>query len=180
MRLLQSFLVIALLGFGVMAQADEFVGFGVGPSYVNQGIGLKFGGGFETAGKLDPHWSLGFGVNYQSLGVTVAGQTDSATLLTFLGQVNYHAWEKKGGPWIGGRAGVGVITNYGSISGSAPGTFGEGGSSNEFTYGGGIGFDKEMSDEWTWGPVVQYVIVHSGGGNIGVANFLLELRYWPE
>jgi hypothetical protein len=173
-----GFVVVAAISLFLMqpsARADEFVGILAGPSYVNKGIKLKFNFGFETAGKLDPHWSLGFLVNFENLGTTT-GATDSATLTSFLGGVTYHGWENNRGPWIGVRAGVGVINNSNSIAGDTD----AGGAANDFAMGLVVGYDKDLGQEWTWGPQAQIIAVKTDGGTLAVVNIVLTLRYWPE
>jgi hypothetical protein len=160
------------------AGADEFLGVMAGPSIVNQGVGLRADFGFETAGKLDPHWSVGFLVNFESLGTTLSSSTDSTTLTTFMGSVTYHGWENNRGPWAGVRAGIGVLNNAGTIAGAGS----VGGSANEAAYGVGVGYDTQLgsSKEWTWGPQGQAFIISAPGGSIEVFNILVSIRYWPE
>jgi len=172
----KALLILCIALTPLSVRADEFVGILVGPSVLNKGIGLKMGFGFETAGKLDPHWSLGFLVNFESLGHNVAGQTDSATLTNFLGGITFHGWENNQGPWIGLRAGVGVINNSNSIGGVSE----FGGSVNALSAGLTLGYDKHLADEWTWGPQAQLIVVNTEGGPLGSANVLLTVRYWPE
>lgn len=173
---MKALLAVSILLFSLHARADEFVGLLVGPSIVNQGVGLRVDFGFETAGKLDPHWSLGFLVNFESLGTSISASTDSATLTSFLGGVTYHGWENNRGPWVGARAGIGVLNNVNSIAGAGS----VGGSANEFAYGLALGYDKDLAQEWTWGPQGQVLIVSAPGGNIRVINILITLRYWPD
>jgi hypothetical protein len=179
-------LVLAALIFvstAAPAMADEFIGIFVGASYLSSGVGVKLPAwGFETAGKLEEQWSLGFTVSFLPLGSNVAGASDSGSLTTFMGGVTYHGWPNNRGPWAGVRAGVGVVNNAASVEGLGAFNTGLGASasSNEFTYGIALGYDKELGSEWTWGPQVSYVRVSASGGALSVINALVTLRYWPE
>jgi hypothetical protein len=175
--------VLLLSSFAAPAAADEFIGIFLGGSYVNRGVGVKLPAwGFETAGKLDDQWSLGFNVGFLNMGKDVAGAVDSASLTTFLGGVTYHGWTNNRGPWVGVRAGIGVVNNGASVTGLEPFATGLGAtaSSNELTYGVAVGYDKELGSEWTWGPQAQYLRIQASGGTLGVLNALVTLRYWPQ
>jgi hypothetical protein len=176
MKILTKALLLATVALWTgPASADEFIGLLVGPSFVNNSVGLRPVFGFETAGKLDPHWSLGFNVNFENLGTKLSSSTDSATLTAFLAGVTYHGWENNRGPWIGLRAGIGVLNNAGSIAGAGS----VGGSANSLAYGVSLGYDKQLGEEWTWGPQGQVVMVNAPGGSVMTLNAVLTIRYWP-
>jgi hypothetical protein len=172
----KALLALSVGLFSLSAAADEFVGVLAGPSFVNQGVKLKLNFGFETAGKLDPHWSLGFLVNFENLGTAISATTDSATLTSFLGGVTYHGWPNNRGPWVGVRGGIGVLNNVNSVGGAGS----VGGSANEVAFGFALGYDKQLGDEWTWGPQAQAIVVNTSGSPLIVFNAAITLRYWPE